>query len=595
VNKPNQENDKNIFLATTALEDFWDTTKPIVFLGDWCLRYSRRNFWQPLNGEVLPSIWKDKKIFIDAYVYLQDVYERLLQQMAALLDEVHGEKHDIRYWRIIIGPWLFHYIDVLYDRHLSIQTAKTKYPFFDTIILSEDSFITPLSTSESILLSTDDPYNLQIYSRILSLEKNNFRQKYSDVIARKAQPIRKKNLLGVIKKKFITTCSRSIALVKTGESVYLVDPYFSKSSIIKIFLKSKGKIKPIFPTNEEMPIATPNNNMRSCFGGILLNNNEFENLIIQLLPYDIPHSFLESYKMMKKESLNYPSEPKAIMSWVSWYFDEKFKIWAATAAEAGCSLYGVQYGGDYGINQYMQVLDHEVAITDRFYSWGWNDSALKVRIVPMTVSIAIGKKKFENNNKNTKILFAGTAASRYFYRLHYPTTNHLEKYFDDQVRFFKSAGLSYQKFISYRAFTQDYGFDIVKRIQNACPDLIMEGWDIPFQESLMNCKLFVCDHLSTVHAEALSLNAPTILFWDPESYIQRTEARRYLENLHAVGILHYSPESAAKMVNQVYDNVDDWWNEQERQSARLEFCDHFAKNSPNAIDEWTNEFRKISR
>jgi putative transferase (TIGR04331 family) len=448
---------------------------------------------------------------------------------------------------------------------------------------------------ESISLSLDDPYNLQIYSRILAVEKNNFRQKSSDILERKAQPIRKINLLGVIKRKFITTCARSIALAKTGKSVYLVEPYFPKSSVIKMFLKSKGKVKPIFPPREELPVATPNKNMRNYFKKLSLNDDEYEKLIAQLLPYDIPYVFLEYYKMIKKESLNYPSKPRAIINWVSWNTNERFKIWAASAAESGSPLYGVQHGGNYGIDQYMKVQDHEIAITDKFYSWGWNDSELKERIVPMTVSMAIGKKKFEKNNKNTKILFAGTASPRYLHRLQYPSSNHFEKYFEDQIKFLKRVGLSYQRFISYRAFAEDWGLDISKRIQNACPNLITEGWDIPFQESLMNCKLFVCDNLSTVNAEALSLNTPTILFWDPESYIHRTEACRYLDNLQAVGILHYSPESAAGKVNEVYDNVDDWWNERERQSARLEFCDHFARNSPNAIDEWTNEFKKISR
>lgn len=591
----NRASKEQVFLATTAIEDLWDTSKPIVFLGNWCLLYSRRRVWEPLNGEMLKGIWKDKKRFIEAYLYLQDFYERLLQQMASLLNELHGEQYSIRYWRIIIGPWLFHYIDVIYDRYLSIQNAISKYESFDTIILAEDSFITPRSTLESHLLSQDDPYNLQIYSRILSTEKNNFRQKSLNIVKRKAQLTLKKNLWSTVKSRLITTCLRRIALVDTDKSVYLVGPFFSKNLIIKIFLKSKGKVKPIFLTDEEIPVATSNKNMRNYFEKIPLNNNEFEKLIVQLLPYDIPYAFLEDYKMMKKESLNYPSKPRAIMSWASWYFDEKFKLWAAAAAESGSSLYGVQHGGNYGIDQYMQALDHEVAITDKFYSWGWNYNELNDHIVSMTASKVIGKKKFKRKKKNNHILFAGTASPRYLYRLQYPTNNHMEKYCEDQIRFFKSVDRSYQKCISYRTFIQDYGLDIVKRIQNACPDLVMEDWDIPFQDSLMNCKLFVCDHLSSVHAEALSLNIPAILFWDPESYIHRTEARRYLDNLHAVEILHYSPESAAKMVNEVYDNVDDWWNKQERQSARLEFCDHFARNSPNAIEEWINEFKKISR
>ena len=60
----NQADKERVFLATTALEEFWDTTKPIVFLGDWCLQYSRRNVWEPLNGEILQGIWKDKKRFL---------------------------------------------------------------------------------------------------------------------------------------------------------------------------------------------------------------------------------------------------------------------------------------------------------------------------------------------------------------------------------------------------------------------------------------------------------------------------------------------------------------------------------------------------
>jgi putative transferase (TIGR04331 family) len=594
VNNLNQENARNIFLATTALEDFWDKTKSIVFLGDWCCRYNRRNIWESLNGEILPGIWNDKKRFIDAYMYLQDVYERLLQQMVVLLNEVHEEKYGIRYWRIIIGPWLFHYIDNLYDRYLCIKMAKSKYPFFDTIVLSEESFVTPLSTLEYLSLSFDDPYNLQVYSRILAAEDNNFRQKKLNIIDREVEPIRTKNRLAIVKEKLIKACMWSIECVKSDKTVYLVGPYFLKSSIIKMFLKSKGKVRPVLSTTEVLPIVTANKNMRSSFAKIFLNHNAFEKLIVQLLPYDIPYSFLESYKMIKKESLRYPSKPHAIVSWVAWYFDEKFKLWAAMAAESGSALYGVQHGGNYGIDQYMQALDHEVAITDKYYSWGWTYPEIYERVVPMPVSI-INEMKRVKRPKNNNILFAGTAPYRYFYRLEYPTNNYSEKYCQDQIIFFKQLDLSCQKNIRYRPFNQDFGLNVSQRIQDEFPNLIVEAWDTPFQESLLNCKLFVCDHLSTVHAEALSSNIPTILFWDPESMICRKEARICLDQLRKVGILHDSPESSAKMVNEVYDNVDDWWYDDERQSARIKFCDHYVKTSSKAIVEWTNEFNNICR
>lgn len=38
-----------MFLATTALSEFWDKDQEILFLGSWCLRYDRRSEWGNLN------------------------------------------------------------------------------------------------------------------------------------------------------------------------------------------------------------------------------------------------------------------------------------------------------------------------------------------------------------------------------------------------------------------------------------------------------------------------------------------------------------------------------------------------------------------
>lgn len=41
-------------LVTTALEETWDTNDSMLFLGEWCKRYSRRDVWQAINYEALP-------------------------------------------------------------------------------------------------------------------------------------------------------------------------------------------------------------------------------------------------------------------------------------------------------------------------------------------------------------------------------------------------------------------------------------------------------------------------------------------------------------------------------------------------------------
>lgn len=84
------EKNKQVFLATTAIEEFWDTTKPILFLGKWCLRYSRRSMWEQLQGEVVNGMWKESEKNHDVYRYVSEVYEKVLPSLAQALNSIHG-------------------------------------------------------------------------------------------------------------------------------------------------------------------------------------------------------------------------------------------------------------------------------------------------------------------------------------------------------------------------------------------------------------------------------------------------------------------------------------------------------------------------
>ena len=135
---------------------------------------------------------------------------------------------------------------------------------------------------------------------------------------------------------------------------------------------------------------------------------------------------------------------------------------------------------------------------------------------------------------------------------------------------------------------------MISRLRDSCPNLEVETWDVPFQESLRSCRLYVCDHFSTTFAEALAANKPTILFWDPKANALRPEAQSFYDLLRAQGILFDTPEAAAVAVNRVYDDVEAWWNEPERQKALQLFCHQFARNTPDALALWQAEFAAVA-
>ena len=173
-----KDNNQSIyFLATTALEEFWDTSQRLLFLGHWCCRYSRKGRWQAPENRVMPSPWDDPDRFRQAYDYLNEVYERALTCLTGTMNDIHRTRHSERYWRILLGPWLLHYLQVLYDRYISLVEAFKKYPDLTTMGLSKECFVTPRDTRECIDLLLEDHYNLQIITRILKKLGKAFPQK----------------------------------------------------------------------------------------------------------------------------------------------------------------------------------------------------------------------------------------------------------------------------------------------------------------------------------------------------------------------------------------------------------------------------------
>jgi putative transferase (TIGR04331 family) len=163
-----------VFLATTALEEFWDTDQPIVFLGDWCTLYARREIWEKLDYQILKSPYDSDNVGEDIYSAVSEIYEKILPILGVKLNEIHGVNYGERYWRITIGPWFQWYLPTLYDHFLHIKIALKQYPEFTTFGLTSASFVTPLDTMDFVELRKSDIYNLQLYTRILKFFGRNF-------------------------------------------------------------------------------------------------------------------------------------------------------------------------------------------------------------------------------------------------------------------------------------------------------------------------------------------------------------------------------------------------------------------------------------
>jgi len=156
------------FLITTSLEETWQDGEPVLFLGEWCRLYSSKDRWAAMDAEVLPYHWDDRTKLYSDYQYLQEFYERLLPDLAAQMNQIHSVDHGVRYWRILIGPWLGYFTQMLFDRWTSIQQAATRHALSGTVVLTgQEETLAPNDMADFSRLFVGDEWNHHIYAAIL--------------------------------------------------------------------------------------------------------------------------------------------------------------------------------------------------------------------------------------------------------------------------------------------------------------------------------------------------------------------------------------------------------------------------------------------
>ena len=162
---------KEYYLVTTALEETWpDGNQPVLFLGEWCRLYSRKHRWEKMGAEVLGYPWDDRDKLYQDYQYLGDLFEQFLINLSSELNKIHGVDHTLRYWRILIGPWLINFLPIVFDRWSCLEKAISLYPLKGIIALDNEYIDNiPVDMHHFTSLQEEDQWNEFLYFSILKL------------------------------------------------------------------------------------------------------------------------------------------------------------------------------------------------------------------------------------------------------------------------------------------------------------------------------------------------------------------------------------------------------------------------------------------
>ena len=576
-------------LVTTALEESWPTDRPLLFLGEWCRRYRRREHWSRLDTVIAPAygVTAEDKDCDSAEV--RRVAELFLAHLAAALDAFHGEQHSVRYWRIILGHWVIRYVSVVYNRYAALKNALAIGGIDGTTVLDTCGYTLATDDSDSFVwAANDDLWNHVLYARILDeMDASDCAlpvhtgARYTTVAGRFVRPVQALPMQRRVSDRVGEVAMALLPRLSRGHDAFLMSTYLPLGPRVRLEL-SLGQVPQLWRGTGNGS-AVPSADVRAKLPRIVLGNGEFDRLVGELWREVIPACFVEGHGALRTgaDELAWPRRPRFVFTSNAFDTDEQFKIWVAGKVEEGVTYIVGQHGNNYGTHRWWGAdFWPERAAPDRFLTWGWRDG--DPRTVPAFLFKTAGRKARAGDRSGGLLLIEVTIPHRI---MPHDSDAEFATYQDEQFRFVKALPEAVVGELTVRLHGEYAKHQWAEDLRWAeyAPNIAVEKGSTPIMTLVGASRVVVHSYDSTGILETLALGIPTTCFWNGGLDHLLPEARPYYELLRTAGILHDTPEAAAAAVGAVWDRVYDWWMDPNVIEARRVFCNQYARTVRSPI------------
>ena len=568
---------------------------------------------------VAANVWDPPAALAAAFSRARQAHARVLPILAEALDEVHRSDRGERYWKVVLGPFTIWYLETVLDRLQGVRAALVAaHAAGDREAAGATAAAAlranppaapaaadppPADTRDFMRLASEsDAWNARLRGRIGALlgERPAAAGRPAPAAAGAPAPgddplpeegggFDPGPALAAIKRSVTPLLARASTVVHLSYGLGLADA-------LRLALGSGGEVQRFEPV--ALPLRRErarDEELRSALAHALergaraarLELGELERVALRLLVDDLPATAVERHRQLAARAARVPyRNATQIVSDDGWYFDEVFKAWAAERANAGARLVAVQHGGGYGAREVDTGEWFERSVTDRFISWGWTATGV-VPLPSPRLSAGLGRRLGEAREAPT-LLWAGNAVPPHVFSYEsWPQADQYLAYLAWQKRFLAALSEEVLARLTFRPYTRDYGRDAIGELRRVRPGLQVDAHGkLDFLGALAGSAGFLCDNLNTTYLQAMALDVPTVLFWDPEVFRSNAEHRVWEERLEAVGVLHRTPEDAARHLGALGGDLGRWWLEPDVRRVVLAYRRRYAHAERGWLRTW---------
>lgn len=495
--------------------------------------------------------------------------------LAGRLSDILDVKRRPAYWEALLLPWLSGWVENAYDRYLRLKWVREKMPCA-SIELPQMVESSPLYYQSFDVWGKSHLHSVNLCIYRLFIEHMGLSDKVK--------------LLNVPLKKLPEPPGRFLTRKRLKELVKGAVPRFVLSRMRpNPFMQAQVGVAEL----RENSVKDSNFQMRPLDRNGLsveLSQDEFRTILGRLTPKALPISLFEEYHARSSYAKRVIRDRKIDTLCIanSFWGSDTIKYVMAELKESGVRLVGRQHGAGYGCYELVTPERVERRLTDFYITWGWTDG----RSCPTVPLPDPGMSELLNSHcpVNEDILLIGSHGPMYLFRYqsYWIPEFVQERYGSMQEAFLIALDNPVKARIVYRPYPKEYGWGERQRLKGYLPEVRFDS-SLKATDSMARCSLVVFDHPGTSLLEALTMNTPTVAFWEHAQSPMRAEAQPYFNLLIEAGILFRSPAEAARQVTTVADDPRRWWKSSLVQSARIAFCRRFAWADPDWRHRWKHE------
>lgn len=520
--------------------------------------------------------------------FVQLKFDKYVNILAERLNQIHGTSYGGAFWRRALSISFERYITFLHEmfENCELHFEANKH---DCYVLSRESYHIPLDFREQRNFLQYSNYGQeQIYSIYMhtfypsGLKTTD--DQYEAILKSSSKTKKILLVLGLLKQGFsganferVKKILLRIFYSRKSLRIGIMGSFFSTKYLNLLMTKSKGSIRFI---TWQIDLKSDNIFLwdnRKFLSEEQHDFDKFDRFFFASMGYCFPKIFVEYFKEVERQCVNHfdKYDDLEFVTNESWPSNDTLCIVLALLKERG--IRHIYNEHNYLEHPWVGSTIYKAAeLSDIFVSIGWHSDKINNMVRGASLfAFNLNRKP----KKRYKICFisSGATSKRPQYTASYGwACENAPKYFKFVRLFLRSLSNQTRCEMLYRGYPVSNLEDWLAYDQDFMLDPYLEDMEksdvsISGKLVMLQSNLVIVDYLSTAYLEALIMNIPTIFFWNTDAYYLSNDYSDFFDSLISVGICQTDPIEAAKFVEQVKDNPDEWWQSESVQVAKNRF------------------------